>query len=172
MSKPAAQTSQAQDYSRVLVSLSSALSSEPLAKALTMSVRLLRESSDHFDWVGIYLVGEKDLVLEAYAGDEETEHVRIPIGEGICGSAAKEGATIVVPDVSKDPSYLMCFATSRSEIVVPIKGKKGVLGEIDIDSNRLSAFNQEDREILEEAASLLARRVESEDKISHEPSAL
>ena len=117
-------------------------------------------------------MGEKDLVLEAYAGDEETEHVRIPIGEGICGSAAKEGATIVVPDVSKDPSYLMCFATTRSEIVVPIKGKQGVLGETDIDSNRLSAFNQEDREILEEAASLLARRIESEDMISHEPSAL
>ena len=122
--------------------------------------------------VGIYLVREKDLVLEAYAGDEETERVRIPIREGICGSAAKEGATIVVPDVSKDPSYLMCFATTRSEIVVPIKGKTGVIGEIDIDSNRLSAFNQEDREILEEAASLLARRIEGEDMISHEPSAL
>src|SRR5207245_9155530 len=144
MSKSAAQTRQAQDYSRVLVSLSSALSSEPLAKALTTSVRIVRESSDHVDWVGIYLVRGNDLVLEAYAGHEETEHVRIPIGEGICGSAAKEGATIVVPDVSKDPSYLMCFATTRSEIVVPIKGKKGVLGEIDIDSNRLSAFNQED----------------------------
>jgi putative methionine-R-sulfoxide reductase with GAF domain len=103
MSKSAAQTRQAQDYSRVLVTLSSALSSEPLAKALTTSVRILRESSDHFDWVGIYLVRENDLVLEAYAGDEETEHVRIPIGQGICGSAAKEGATIVVPDVSKDP---------------------------------------------------------------------
>ena len=102
-----------------------------------MSVEILRENSNHFDWVGIYLVRENDLVLEAYAGDEETEHVRIPIGEGICGSAAEE-----------------------------------VLGEIDIDSNRLSAFNQEDREILEEAASLLARRIESEDKISHEPSAL
>src|SRR5438309_8794320 len=137
MSKPAAQTSQAQDYSRVLVSLSSALSSEPLAKALTMSVRLLRESSDHFDWVGIYLVRENDLVLEAYAGDEETEHVSIPIGQGICGSAAKE-----------------------------------VLGEIDIESNRLSAFNQEDRKILEEAASLLARRIESQYMTSHEPSAL
>src|SRR6266581_7478736 len=172
MSKPAAQTSQAQDYSRVLVSLNSALSSEPLAKALTMSVRLLPESSDHFDWVGIYLVRVNDLVLEAYAGDEETEHVSIPIGQGICGSAAKEGATIVVPDVSKDPRYLMCFAATKSEIVVPIKGKKGVLGEIDIDSSRLSAFNQADREILEEAASLLARRIESQYLVSHEPSAL
>jgi putative methionine-R-sulfoxide reductase with GAF domain len=66
----------------------------------------------------------------------------------------------------------MCFPATRSEIVVPIKGKKGVLGKIDIDSSRLTAFNQEDREILEVAASLLARRIESQDKMFHEPSAL
>jgi len=146
MSKSVAQTSQDQDYSRVLVSLSSALSSEPLDKALTTSVRQLRQSSDHFDWVGIYLLQESDLVLQTYAGDEETEHVGIPIGQGICGSAAKEGATIVIPDVGKDPRYLMCFAATRSEIVVPIKGSKGVLGEIDTDSSRLSAFSENDRE--------------------------
>jgi L-methionine (R)-S-oxide reductase len=121
-----------------------------------MSVQVLRDSSDHFDWVGIYLVQENDLVLKAYAGDQETEHLRIPIGQGICGSAAKEEATIVVPDVCKDPRYLMCFASTRSEIVVPIKGVNGVLGEIDIDSSRLPAFSQEDRKILEEAASFLA----------------
>src|SRR5437016_10959730 len=172
MRKSATQVALSSDLSIVLAALSRAVRNEPLAKALTMSVRVMRDSSDHFDWVGIYLVRGNDLVLEAYAGDEETEHVRIPIGLGICGSAAKEGATIVVPDVSKDPRYLTCFASTRSEIVVPIKGKKGVLGEIDIDSDRLSAFNQEDREILEEAASLLARRIESEDMISHEPSAL
>jgi len=68
---------------------------------------MLQESSHHFDWEGIYLIRGNDLVLKAYAGDEETEHVRIPIGQGICGSAPKQGATIVVPDVSKDPRYLM-----------------------------------------------------------------
>jgi GAF domain-containing protein len=132
-----------------------------------MSVQILRESSDYFDWVGIYLVRENDLVLEAYAGDEETEHVRIPIGQGICGSAAKECATIVVPDVSKDPRYLMCFSSTRSEIVVPIKGTKGVLGEIDVDSSRLSAFNHKDRDMLEGASSLLARHLEGRRFVSH-----
>jgi len=160
MPKSATQATQSADYSSLLATLNRALSAEPVAKALTMSVRILRESSDHFDWVGIYLVRENDLVLAAYAGDEETEHVMIPMGQGICGSAAKEGATIIVPEVSKDARYLMCFASTRSEIVVPIKGRKGVLGEIDIDSSRLSAFNQEDREILERAASLLARYLE------------
>ena len=172
MPKSRTQAIQSPGSSRVLASLNRALSNQSLTKALAMSVEILRENSNHFDWLGIYLVRENDLVLEAYAGDEETEHVRIPIGQGICGSAAKEGATIVVPDVSKDPRYLMCFAATKSEIVVPIKGKKGVLGEIDIDSSRLSAFNQEDREILEEAASLLARRIESQYLMSHEPSAL
>jgi L-methionine (R)-S-oxide reductase len=135
-------------------------------------MKVLRESSDHFDWVGIYLVRGNDLIMEAYAGDEETEHVRIPIGQGICSSAAKEGATIVVPDVNKDPRYLMCFASTRSEIVVPIRGQNGVLGEIDIDSGRLSAFNQKDREIFEGAASLLANYLEGRKFESHDPSTL
>src|SRR5438477_1802568 len=123
MHRSAIQAKKSPEYSSVLARLSRALSNEPLAKALTTSVQILRESSDHFDWVGIYLVRGNDLVLEAYAGDEKTEHVRIPIGEGICGSAAKEGATIVVPDVSKDPSYHMCFATTRSDRR-PDKGKE------------------------------------------------
>jgi L-methionine (R)-S-oxide reductase len=155
------QTREYPDHSTVLASLSRAFSNEPLTKAITQSVHILRESSDHFDWVGIYLVRNNDLVLEAYAGDEETEHVRIQIGQGICGAAAKEGETIVVSDVSQDPRYLMCFPFTRSEIVVPIKGLRGVLGEIDIDSSRLSAFNQSDRELLEQAASLFARRLET-----------
>jgi len=167
MPKSRTQATQSPEHSSVLATLNRALSNDLLAKALTMSVQVLRESSDHFDWVGIYLVRENDLVLEAYAGDDETEHLRIPIGQGICGSAAKEGATIVVPDVSKDPRYLMCFAATRSEIIVPIKGAKGVLGEIDIDSSRLSAFNENDRETLEGAASLLAHYLEGKSFVSH-----
>ncbi len=172
MLKSTSQTRQTPDDSRVLASLSGVLLNERFSKALTDSVKVLRESSAHFDWVGIYLVRGNDLVLEAYAGDEETDHVRIPIGQGICGSAAKEGATIVVPDVNKDPRYLMCFASTRSEIVVPIKGESGVLGEIDIDSSRLSAFNQKDRETLEGAASLLAPYLDGHHFESHDPSTL
>ena len=133
-----------------------ALSNESPDKALKTVVRLLRETSDYYDWVGIYLVKEENLVLAAYAREAETEHVTIPIGQGICGLAAKQESTIIVPDVNKDPRYLMCFPSTRSEIVVPIKGASRVLGEIDIDSNRLSAFTLRDREMLEETASMLA----------------
>ena len=76
------------------------------------------------------------------------------------------------PDVSRDDRYLMCFASTRSEIVVPIMVSKGVLGEIDLDSSRPSAFNQNDREFLEGAGSLLARYVEGRRFASHEASAL
>ena len=136
------------------------LEKQSVEENLASLVRILRESSDHFDWVGIYLVEKNNLILKAYAGEAETKHVMIPVGQGICGYAAQAGSTVIVPDVSKDPLYLMCFPSTRSEIVVPIKGNGRVLGEVDIDSNRLSAFNGEDREMLEHVASLLAASLE------------
>ena len=151
-----ASVQQDRSQSHVISQLQFALSNESLDEALKTVVRLLRESSEYYDWVGIYLVKEESLVLGAYAGEAETEHVTIPIGQGICGLAAKQERTIIVPDVNKDPSYLICFPSTRSEIVVPIKGASRVLGEIDIDSNRLSAFTLRDREMLEETASMLA----------------
>ena len=144
----------------VVERIQNALFEELIGPAMKKSVEILRQSSDHYDWVGIYLVKGDSLELAAYDGDSETEHVRIPIGQGICGSAAKEGHTILVPDVNDDPRYLACFASTRSEIVVPIIGKRVVLGEIDIDSDRLSAFDAEDQEMLEAVAQKLANALE------------
>jgi len=108
-----------------------------------------------YDWVGIYLVQGKELVLGPWRGAEATEHVRIPIGQGICGAAAATGRTEVVADVTSDPRYLACFPSTRSEIVVSIVDGDEVLGEIDIDSNTPAAFGDEDRRFLEEVARLL-----------------
>src|SRR5712692_8293138 len=124
-------------------------------------VDLLRESFDHYTWVGVYLVQDSKLVLAAYDGDAVTEHTTIPIGKGICGSTAKSGETIIVPDVSKDPRYLMCFPSTRAEIVVPILGRKSVLGEIDIDSDKLAVFTLADKELLEGAAKRIALYLEN-----------
>ena len=124
-------------------------------------VSALRESFDHYDWVGIYLVEGENLILRSFRGDP-TQHTRIRVGEGVCGWAAKTGETTVVPDVREDKRYLMCFPGTRSEIVVPIQGKNGVLGEIDIDSSRISAFTEVDSRMLEEIASHLAEAIESE----------
>jgi len=116
----------------------------------------LEERFDHFAWVGIYLVEGDDLVLAAWSGPEATEHVRIPVGAGICGLAAATGETEVVPDVSERPEFIACFPSTRSEIVVPIRASDGrVIGEIDIDSDDLDAFDDEDRVFLEALADVL-----------------
>ena len=121
--------------------------------------RILERTVPWYDWVGIYLVEGDELVLAAWQGPAATEHVRIPIGQGICGAAAREGQTIIVPDVREDPRYLQCFLSTRSEIVVPIIRDGRVLGEIDIDSDRLAAFGEDDRELLEWVAEALATRL-------------
>jgi GAF domain-containing protein len=144
----------------VLDELTRTLKTEPRRHALEKFVAILRGNFDHYNWVGIYLVNEDKLILEAYAGAGETEHTVIPVSQGICGYAAKTGETLVVPDVSQDPRYLTCFPSTRSEIVVPIRGKDGVIGEIDIDSDTMAAFSKLDEEFLEAAAGELATYLE------------
>ncbi len=119
-------------------------------------VDVLHDRFDHYSWVGIYLVEDGELVLGAWRGPEETEHVRIPIGEGICGAAAASGETEIVDDVGADNRYLACFPTTRSEIVVPISYEGRVIGEIDIDSDAPAAFADADRRFLERVALLIS----------------
>ncbi len=119
-------------------------------------VDLLNERFAHYDWVGVYWIDGDDLVLGPWTGPEATEHTRIPVGTGVCGAAAASGRTEIVPDVSADPRYLSCFASTRSEIVVPIFNEGEVVGEIDIDASDLDAFGTTDARFLEEVAALLA----------------
>jgi L-methionine (R)-S-oxide reductase len=119
-------------------------------------VSVLQERFDDYSWVGIYLVEGDELVLGPWQGPEATEHVRIPVGQGICGAAAASGVTEVVDDVNADPRYLACFPSTRSEIVAPISYEGGIVGEIDIDSDRPAAFDADDREFLENVAVLIS----------------
>jgi L-methionine (R)-S-oxide reductase len=123
---------------------------------LRQVVAVLQERFGDYSWVGIYLVEGDELVLGPWQGPEATEHVRIPIGQGICGAAAATGVTEIVDDVNADPRYLACFPSTRSEIVVPISYEGGVVGEIDIDSDRRSAFDPDDRQFLERVAGLIS----------------
>lgn len=129
----------------------------PPAAVYDYVVSSLRTSFPHFQWVGIYLLDGETLNLAAWRGAAATEHTAIPLGEGICGLAARTKETVVVPDVSKDPRYLACFPSTRSEIVVPIHSDGVVFGEIDIDSDTLDAFTRQDRQFLEVVASDLSR---------------
>ena len=124
---------------------------------LRRTVELLGERFDHYSWIGIYLVEGDDLVLGPWTGPEATEHVRIPIGQGICGAAAATGETELVDDVHSDERYLSCFPSTRSEIVVPIAYEGRVVGEIDIDSDTPAAFDDGDRVFLERVAALISQ---------------
>ena len=123
---------------------------------LQEAVDVLHDSFDDYSWVGIYFVEGDDLVLGPWKGPEATEHVRIPVGQGICGAAAATGRTEVVDDVDDDSRYLACFPSTRSEIVVPIAYEGRVVGEFDIDSDRPAAFGDDDRAFLERVALLVS----------------
>jgi putative methionine-R-sulfoxide reductase with GAF domain len=125
-------------------------------EVLRCVVELLHDRFTHYSWVGIYLIEGRDLVLGPWKGPRATEHVRIPIGEGICGAAAATGRTEVVDDVNADARYLACFPSTRSEIVVPISYERRVVGEIDIDSDTPAAFGEADRAFLERVALLIS----------------
>jgi len=125
--------------------------SNSLERKLEGITTLLSNEIDYYDWVGFYLVEDADkeeLVLGPFVG-AETEHVRIPFGNGICGQAAASGETIIIQDVSKVTNYLSCAPDVVSEIVVPIINDGKVVGQIDIDSHELSPFSWDDRELLE-----------------------
>ena len=121
------------------------------ADLLTQFCRALRAGVPHYNWVGVYLLEEAGtmLVLRGWDGSTATEHVRIPVGQGICGLAAREAQTVIVGDVRADARYLQCFLQTRAEIVVPIFTGNKVIGEIDIDSDQVAAFNATDRMFLE-----------------------
>jgi GAF domain-containing protein len=130
----------------------------PLDEAARELCTLLRREVPHYPWVGVYMIeGGDTLVLRAWDGPQATQHVRIPVGQGICGLAAREARTVIVADVSKDPRYLQCFLNTKSEIVVPVFREGEVVGEIDIDGNAIGAFNEADRILLEWVADRLGR---------------
>ena len=131
------------------------------AELMADIVRLLQRERQHYHWVGIYLLDGGELVLGPFVG-KPTPHTHIPLNKGICGAAASSGKTLVVDDVHSDQRYLACSLETRSEIVVPILRGGRVLGEIDIDSDMPAAFWQEDRDLLEAVAKILASKLPSE----------
>jgi len=146
------------DYEASLEKLKRVVHSGSQPKAiLDFLVRELRRGFPAYTWVGAYMIEGEELVLRAWSGAHPTQHVRIPIGQGICGLAARTNETVIVGDVSKDPRYLECFPDTRSEIVVPILRDGTAIGEIDIDSNDLEAFGSDDQEFLETLATELAK---------------
>ena len=112
-----------------------------------------------YRWVGIYKVTRGECIIVAGTGDEPPTYRRFPATQGLCGAVVESGKTLVVPDVQKDARYLPTFWTTRSEIVVPIADEKKhrTCGIVDVESDQVDAFTDDDRDFLEHAAVLLAQ---------------
>ena len=141
-----------------VLALARAQEAVPFDTLLDRVAAALQRDFPHYTGVYLYwLEAGATLGLRSFRG-RPTEHTRIPVGQGICGRAAREQRTVVVEDVNADPSYLACSLETRSEIVVPIMRGRDVLGEIDIDSDVPAAFDPGDRAFLERLAEVIARK--------------
>jgi L-methionine (R)-S-oxide reductase len=108
-----------------------------------------------FTSVYAYMLQGQDLVLEAFAG-RATEHVRIPVGTGVCGTAVATGQDQVIPDVTAIDNYLACNADTRSELVVLIKRGPAILGQLDVDSDVPAGFSPTHHTAVKQVADALA----------------
>lgn len=114
---------------------------------------LLFELLPDLNWAGFYFLRGEELVLGPFQG--RVACVRIALGRGVCGTAARERRTIVVPDVHAFPGHIACDARSCSEIVVPLLDADKLLGVLDLDSPRVDRFDQDDADGLATAVQLL-----------------
>ncbi len=116
---------------------------------------LLFQSLPDANWAGFYFLHGDELVLGPFQG--RVACVRIPVGRGVCGTAAARRETVIVADVHAFPGHIACDAASRSEIVVPLIQDGRLLGVLDIDSPVGDRFTAADRAMCEAAAALLVR---------------
>src|SRR6186713_2006625 len=117
-----------------------------IANAANLS-SLLFYSLPDLNWAGFYILKGEELVLGPFQGKPAC--VRIPLGQGVCGTAAVDRRTLVVPDVHEFPGHIACDVASNSEIVVPIVAHEQLLGVLDLDSPRLARFDAADARGLE-----------------------
>ncbi len=152
---------QTADYARLAEELGGLLSGERdfVANAANTAA-LIYDALPDLNWAGFYFLKQGELVVGPFQGKPAC--VRIALGKGVCGSAAAQRKTIVVPDVEAFPGHIACDAASRSEIVVPLIAGQDLLGVLDIDSPRLRRFDQGDARGLERLASLFVASIRPE----------
>lgn len=140
----------AQVYDETLRGVASLIDGESDAIAIMATVACeLHHAFDHFDWTGFYRVVEPGLLkIGPYQGGHGC--LTIPFDRGVCGAAARTGETQLVSDVRECPHHIACASSTLSEIVVPVTDREGrLIAVLDIDSDRLAAFDEVDREYLE-----------------------
>ncbi|KFE34009.1 GAF domain-containing protein [Thioclava atlantica] len=121
--------------------------SDEVALMATLACEI-HHADDRFDWTGFYRVTEPELLkIGPYQGGHGC--LVIPFARGVCGAAARTGETQLVADVEAFPGHIACSSSTRSELVIPVFARRGVIGVLDIDSDQPDAFTQEDADALE-----------------------
>ncbi|MBC6991650.1 GAF domain-containing protein [Hymenobacter sp. BT491] len=150
-----AQLTKAEKYRQLLPQIEALTTGEPdLVANLANTMGALKQAFGFF-WVGAYLVKDNELVLGPFQGPIACTRIRH--GKGVCGASWAQAKTLLVPDVEQFPGHIACSSDSKSEIVVPVLKGNQVVMVLDVDSDQLNDFDQDDQRYLEELAQLMAQ---------------
>ena len=145
-------------YADLERSLEGLLAGEPDATAnAANAAAVIYHALPRLNWAGFYFLKGETLVLGPFQGLPAC--VRIALGAGVCGTAARERRSILVPDVEAFPGHIACDAASRSELVIPLMRENVLLGVLDLDSPDLARFDSEDQAGCERLADLIVRHL-------------
>lgn len=156
--RPAADTPKPEAYRQLVDAAEALTAGEPdgVANMANMAA-LLWDFLPDLNWAGFYRVVEDELVLGPFMGRPAC--IRIPMGQGVCGTAAKDAATQLVEDVHAFPGHIACDAVTSSELVVPVVRDGTVIAVIDLDSPAKARFDAEDASGIEALAAAIAERI-------------
>ena len=148
------------DYELLGAQLRALLKDETDALANSANfVGVVYNALPEINWLGIYVMRDNELVLGPFQGNPAC--VRIPIGQGICGTAARDRTTLRIADVQEFDGHIVCDPASRSEIVVPLISNGRVLGVLDIDSPQKGRFSEQDQQGIESLCEEFIRSIET-----------
>jgi GAF domain-containing protein len=143
------------EYREVLLSIRGVMEGEDDLIANLANIAAILKGLPGFFWVGFYLVKNDELVLGPFQGPVAC--TRIGFNKGVCGTAWAEKRSILVPDVHEFPGHIACNPNSKSELVVPVVNEEGKVSMVlDIDSDELNSFDQNDLLAMEELAGYLS----------------
>ena len=144
------------DGDKIVTRLRSAFNhGAPPAQLLAQAAQLIHDAGPPYTSVYLYMLHGDALVLEAFSG-RETEHTRIAVGHGVCGTAVATGEDQNVGDVRAVENYIACNLFTRSELVVLIRRGATILGQIDVDSDVPDPFTNEEQQAVRVVADALA----------------
>lgn len=141
-------------YEALIPQISALIQHEPDQIANMANVAAALKQTFGFFWVGFYLVRGNELVLGPFQGPIAC--TRIKKGKGVCGTAWERKESLLVPDVDQFPGHIACSSASRSEVVIPLLQQQEVVAVLDVDSDKLNDFNEEDIVYLEQIVNMLA----------------